>query len=128
MSDLDRGLGAFASLWVPLRRGTSPRPTKATTLRSVASILLVNALLALAGCDRFRSADTSAPRIVNVILADQNGAVPPREIVPSGDDIRITAVPLNRKPLDPSPREAMKASVSLSRERSWMNFTGSILR
>ena len=95
MSDLDRGLGAFASLWVPLRRGTSPRPTKATTLRSVASILLVNTLLALAGCDRFRSADTSAPRIVNVILADQNGAVPPREIVPSGDDIRITAVPLD---------------------------------
>ncbi|OFX26156.1 MAG: hypothetical protein A2V77_11115 [Anaeromyxobacter sp. RBG_16_69_14] len=76
------------------RRGTSPRPTKATNLRSAAAILLAAAWLTSAGCDRFRSADASAPRIVNIILADQNGAVPPREIVPSGDDIRITAVPL----------------------------------
>ncbi len=56
----------------------------------------VAALLAATGCDdRFRSADASPPRVVAILLADQDGAVPAREVVPSGSDTRVADVPLN---------------------------------
>ena len=60
------------------------------------AVTIAAALLAATGCgDRFRSADTSPPRIVEVILVDQDGAVPAREVIPAGNDVLVTDVPLN---------------------------------
>ncbi len=95
MSDLERDLGLDPLIsGMSRRRGTGPRPAAPAILRGATAILLAAASLS-AGCDRFHSADTSPPRIVAVILADQNGAVPPREIIPTSRDIHITSVPLD---------------------------------
>ena len=59
------------------------------------AVPLALGLLASAGCDRFRSSDESAPRLVAIFLADPSGAVPAREVIPSGEEVRITDVPLN---------------------------------
>jgi hypothetical protein len=59
------------------------------------AIPLAAALAAGAGCDdRFRSADSSPPRIVEIILGDPEGTLPAREVIPDGDDIRVADVPL----------------------------------
>lgn len=82
------------------------RPPSAPAL-----LVAIAAALLAAGCDdRFRSGDRSPPRIVQVILADPDGAVPAREVVPDGSEIQIAGVPLQlstmrvrfSKPLDGS--------------------------